>query len=66
MAAIAKAITTMAHSLNLRVVAEGVETEEQHRMLLGHGCDEGQGYRFGRPEPADKVLKTLRSLAAEG
>lgn len=66
MAAIAKAITTMAHSLNLRVVAEGVETEEQHRMLLGHGCDEGQGYRFGRPEPADKVLKTLQSLAADG
>ncbi|MEZ4599040.1 MAG: EAL domain-containing protein [Syntrophotaleaceae bacterium] len=63
MAAIAKAITTMAHTLNLKVVAEGVETEEQYHMLLSHGCDEGQGYLFGRPEPAEKILQTLHCLA---
>lgn len=66
MAAIAEAITTMAHTLNLKVVAEGVETEEQHQMLLHHGCDEGQGYFFDRPQAAEQVLHTLHRLAAVG
>ncbi len=49
--AIVGTIITMAHSLNLDVIAEGVETEEQRRLLLEMGCLHYQGYLFGRPVP---------------
>ena len=42
-------IVNLAHSLRLKVVAEGVETEEQSRQLRLLGCDEMQGYLFGKP-----------------
>ncbi len=50
------AIVQMAHSLNIQVIAEGVETEEQKNILLDLGCDEGQGYLFGRPMELSQVL----------
>jgi diguanylate cyclase (GGDEF)-like protein/PAS domain S-box-containing protein len=59
-AAIAMAITTMAHSLDLKVVAEGVETEEQLAFLRAHECDAMQGYYFSKPVPAEMLGKLLR------
>lgn len=48
-AAIVSSVISLAHQLDLNVVAEGVESEEQRRMLEGWGCNEMQGYLFSRP-----------------
>jgi len=53
-AAIVEAIVTMAHGMELEVVAEGVESAEQAAFLRGLGCDGAQGYYFGRPMPVDE------------
>jgi EAL domain-containing protein (putative c-di-GMP-specific phosphodiesterase class I) len=52
---IAQTIIQMAHSLNMKAIAEGVETAEQHAYLRHHGCDEFQGYFFSRPLPPEEV-----------
>jgi diguanylate cyclase (GGDEF)-like protein len=57
--AISTAIISMAHSLNLKVVAEGVETKEQLAFLLGQGCDEMQGYLFSPPVPSHDIIQLL-------
>lgn len=54
---IVAAIIAMAHSLHMRVIAEGVESVEQQRQLYEHGCDQMQGYLFGRPLPADRFAE---------
>jgi diguanylate cyclase (GGDEF)-like protein/PAS domain S-box-containing protein len=57
--AIVDAIVTLAHGLGLAVVAEGVETSEHVAFLRAHGCDEGQGYHFGRPLPLAQFTNLL-------
>jgi len=60
-AAITNAIISMAHELELKAVAEGVETPEQLEYLRGPGCDEVQGYLFSRPVPAEEAGRLLAS-----
>ena len=62
-AAIVSAVVAMSHHLGLRVVAEGVENEEQSRFLRGQDYDELQGFLFSRPARADALETTIRSLA---
>jgi EAL domain-containing protein (putative c-di-GMP-specific phosphodiesterase class I) len=54
------AIIAMAHSMGLRVVAEGVESNAQKAFLAGLGCDEIQGYLFSKPVPQQEALELLR------
>ncbi|MDP6952238.1 MAG: EAL domain-containing protein [Alphaproteobacteria bacterium] len=62
-AAIVEAVVSLGHSLRMRVLAEGIETHDQQARLLALGCDEVQGYYFGKPVPpetfaADMVART--------
>ncbi|HKJ07485.1 MAG TPA: EAL domain-containing protein [Gammaproteobacteria bacterium] len=54
-----EAIVMMAHKLGLKVIAEGVETEDQRRLLTDIGCDYGQGYLFSKPLPAEAFERYL-------
>jgi len=64
-AAITTAIISMAKSLNLKVIAEGVEDEAQMSFLRAHHCDEIQGYYFSKPLVADQVADKLRAEHSE-
>ncbi|KQQ36184.1 motility regulator [Duganella sp. Leaf126] len=59
-AAIALSVISLAHNLNMQVIAEGVETREQVQFLTERGCDEMQGYFFSRPVSADEFTALLR------
>ena len=61
--AIIRAVVALANSLGMASTAEGVETEEEHRMARALGCTKVQGYYFGRPVPADEA-RTIANRAA--
>jgi diguanylate cyclase (GGDEF)-like protein/PAS domain S-box-containing protein len=63
-AAIAKTIVALGRSLRLNVIAEGVETLEQHAFLMEHGCHAFQGYLFSRPLPLDQFEQFARGRCA--
>ncbi|WP_336487936.1 putative bifunctional diguanylate cyclase/phosphodiesterase [Methylobacterium nigriterrae] len=63
-AAIVKAVLDIGRSLHLAVVAEGIETSEQEAALVGMGCRFGQGYRYGRALPAERLGLRLTEGAA--
>jgi EAL domain-containing protein (putative c-di-GMP-specific phosphodiesterase class I) len=58
--ALVSTIVSLAHSLRLAVVAEGVETEEQAKILRLLRCDHAQGYLFGRPLPLEQLVTLAR------
>jgi diguanylate cyclase (GGDEF)-like protein/PAS domain S-box-containing protein len=62
--AISKAIIGLAHSLNLQVIAEGVETVDQLELLRSLRCDEVQGYLFSRPMPAEEMTRLVKEERA--
>ena len=59
--AIVRAITTLARSLGMRTVAEGVETVDHLEKVAGAGCDEAQGYLFSRPVPAGDIAGVIEA-----
>jgi len=61
--AIVCAVIDLAKSLNIEIVAEGVETEDQKKFLIKHGCELGQGYLFGRAIEADKVASLFENFS---
>ena len=56
---IIRTIVAMGHSLDKRIVAEGIETKEQFQLIKGCGCDEAQGYYFSPPVPPDDFAELL-------
>jgi EAL domain-containing protein (putative c-di-GMP-specific phosphodiesterase class I) len=63
--AIVSAVITLGHALDMNIVAEGVETEEQSKLLRLLKCDEMQGYLFGRPVPLERIQVMLAHRSAE-
>ena len=57
--AVVQAVIAMSHALGKKVIAEGVETQEQSQFLIENGCDIVQGYWFSKPVSAEEITKTI-------
>ena len=64
-AVLTSSIVQLARNLGLEPLAEGIETEEQRRFLLIHGCELGQGFHFSRPVPAGEIEALYRTSGAD-
>ncbi|PLY01208.1 MAG: diguanylate cyclase [Desulfuromonas sp.] len=64
--AILKAIVAMGQSLEMNILAEGIETDEQRRLLGGLGCHQAQGYLFGRPLPLEEIEELFACQFQQG
>ncbi len=64
-AAIAKTIIALGRSLNLKIIAEGVESADHEQFLVSEGCDEVQGYRYSRPVPSDKFVEFINRYTGD-
>ncbi len=64
-AAITQAIIALAHTLRLSVTAEGIETEDQLKFLKQHNCNEGQGYLYSKPIPAEELTQIINKRGDE-
>ena len=60
--AIVRAVVGLARSLEIKTIAEGIETKDQLEAARSDGCDEGQGFLFGKAMPSDAVLPFLSQL----
>ena len=60
--AITRAVIVLGQSLQLEVIAEGIETEAQQEFLKSLGCNEGQGYLYSHPLPAEEFVKLLQTV----
>ena len=58
---ICRAVLALGKSLNMRVLAEGIELKEQVDILCALGCTDGQGYYYGRATPAEKIASNLKA-----
>lgn len=58
---IVKSIISLAHSLDIEVLAEGIETEAQYQFLLEEGCDHGQGFYFYQPMTIDEIIQIFKA-----
>jgi diguanylate cyclase (GGDEF)-like protein/PAS domain S-box-containing protein len=65
-AVLTASIIQLARNLGLEPLAEGIETEEQRRFLLSHGCELGQGFHFSRPVPVDEIEALYRASSVDG
>src|SRR5690349_13441425 len=63
--AIVQSVVALGHALKMKVVAEGVETEEQRAFLEASGCDEAQGFHLAKPMPFEEIVQMLRSARLE-
>lgn len=61
---IVRSMIMLCRNMGIKIIAEGIETPEEARWLAAHHCDEGQGFYFGRPQPAEKITELLRLAAS--